>query len=204
MPKAFNSDQLNYIRTKLLNIGKNMFEQQGFNNFGIRDLVKEAGISIGMFYKFFNSKEDFFMKIVNIEKQRIRKSIVKEVMQFKEEPVKALKSFYYIVVKELYDNPLMKTILFNEEYSAVKEQLSETDLISDREQSLQPFLDLMNYWKSKNLILDVNNELVLGSLRSLVYLNFHKDEIGLDKFDSIIEFLINQVCGYLEGDFNNT
>ncbi|QOR35099.1 TetR/AcrR family transcriptional regulator [Clostridium sp. 'deep sea'] len=203
MPKAFTKNELKNTKTKLLLNGKKIFEHKGFAKFGVRELVKETGISIGMFYKLYSSKEELFVEIVSIEQKRIRQSIVTEVMQYKDDPVKALKSFYYIVVKELYDNKLMNTILFNNEYSSLKSHLTEVNFISERELSLKPFVDLMNYWKSKKLIRDIDNELVLASLRSLVYLNFHKDEIGEDKFNNIVEFLVNQVCLYVEGGSYN-
>ena len=203
MPKAFSKNELMNTKVELLGNGKKIFENKGFAKFGIRELVEKTGISIGMFYKIYSSKEEFLMEIINIEQQRIRQSIVTEVMQYKENPEKALKCFYYIVVKELYDNKLMNTILFNNEYSSLKSHLTKTELVSEREKSLKPFTELMNYWKSKKLIRDIDNELVLGSLRSLVYLNFHKDEIGEDKFTNIVQFLVNQVCMYVKGGSYN-
>ncbi|QUI21808.1 TetR/AcrR family transcriptional regulator [Vallitalea pronyensis] len=196
MPRAFTQEELEKIRAKLLSKGKILFEKYGYKKFGIRDLTSEVGIANGMFYRFFESKETFFLEIIRTEKYKIRKRIAAEIMKHKDNPAKALKCFYRIIVKELYENALMNTILHKNEYSFILENMSSDDMIDEREKSLELIVELMNDWKSKHLMKDIDAVEVIGAIRSLVYLNFHKEEIGLDQYDAIIDFLLNRICDY--------
>ncbi|GMQ63598.1 TetR/AcrR family transcriptional regulator [Vallitalea maricola] len=197
MPRAFSEEELKTIKAQLLQKGKMLFERYGYKKFGIRDLTSEVGIANGMFYKFFESKEKLFFEIINIEKKKLRKKILSEVMINKDNPIKALKNFYYVIVKELYENSLMNTILLKKEYDFITENMSSNELINEREKSLDPILELVDYWKSENLIKDVDTDIIIGAVRSLVYLNFHKEEIGIDKYDQIVEFLLDRICEYV-------
>ncbi len=53
-------------KKELLEIGLRIFLENGMTNFSIRNLVKEADISIGLFYYYFDSKEDFILNCVEI------------------------------------------------------------------------------------------------------------------------------------------
>lgn len=175
-----------------------MFAKYGFRKFGIRDLTAEIGIASGMFYKFFDSKEELLFIILENEKNKIREKIYNEMMVYKNDPKKALKSFYYIIIKELQENPIMKTILLKEEYPFIAKQMTEEQMLEERNKSLLPIMELANYWKKKGYIKDIDIEVVINSLRSLVYLWFHKAEIGEDNYTDVIEFMINRICRYLD------
>ncbi|WP_458788478.1 hypothetical protein, partial [Vallitalea sediminicola] len=69
-------------------------------------------------------------EIINIEKKKLRKKILSEVMINKDNPIKALKNFYYVIVKELYENSLMNTILLKKEYDFITENMSSNELIN--------------------------------------------------------------------------
>ncbi len=53
-------------KEELIKIGLKLFSYNGMNNFSIRKLVEEANISIGLFYYYFKSKEDFILECVEI------------------------------------------------------------------------------------------------------------------------------------------
>jgi len=198
LPKGFTQEETEIIKEKLLIKGKELFAKYGYKKFGIRDLTAEVGIANGMFYKFFKSKEELFFLILEDEKKKIRDEIYNGMMIYKDDPIKALKNFYYIITKELNDNPMMKTILLNKEYPSITRQMTDEQMLEERNKSLQPILELTIYWKEKGLIKgDKDITIVVESLRSLVLLWFHKEEIGEDKYSTIIEFMIDRVCDYI-------
>lgn len=57
-------------RDELILIGLRIFTENGLSNFSVRKLVEEAGISIGLFYYYFNSKEGFILECVETYNQR--------------------------------------------------------------------------------------------------------------------------------------
>ncbi|MBM7540745.1 TetR/AcrR family transcriptional regulator [Amphibacillus cookii] len=198
MPKGFTQKEVEIIKNQLIIKGKELFIKYGYNKFGIRDLAEETGISTGMFYKFFNSKEELFFIILENERIEIRNKIYNKLMDYKDEPKNALRGFYYTIIEELQANPIMKTILVKGEYSFITNQMTEAEMIKEREKSLNPIVDISKYWIEKGLIKDTDINMVIESLRSLVYLWFHKEEIGEERYPVVIEFLIDRICDYTE------
>jgi TetR/AcrR family transcriptional repressor of nem operon len=49
----------------LLEAGKKTFLEKGYNNSGIESIVQEAGVPKGSFYYYFDSKEDFGLKVLD-------------------------------------------------------------------------------------------------------------------------------------------
>lgn len=50
-------------KNKIYNVSIALFEKYGYDNVHIKDIVKEANISVGTFYHYYKSKEDVFYEI---------------------------------------------------------------------------------------------------------------------------------------------
>jgi TetR/AcrR family transcriptional repressor of nem operon len=62
MPKA---DRRNETRNSLLEAGVRIVLERGYNNAGLDAILAEAGVPKGSFYYYFESKEDFGLRIVD-------------------------------------------------------------------------------------------------------------------------------------------
>ncbi len=63
--KKLTKRQLQAIDTKnrIYNVAIDLMERKGFDNITIEEIAKKAGVSIGSFYHYFNSKHDVFAEI---------------------------------------------------------------------------------------------------------------------------------------------
>lgn len=52
-------------KDKILNAAVSLFSQKGFHKTSVSDIAKEAGVSKGLTYNYFKSKEDLLLAIVN-------------------------------------------------------------------------------------------------------------------------------------------
>ncbi len=52
-------------KTTLLEAGKKVFLEKGYNNAGIESILQAAGVPKGSFYYYFESKEDFGLQVIN-------------------------------------------------------------------------------------------------------------------------------------------
>lgn len=52
-------------KTTLLEAGKQVFLEKGYNNAGIEAILQTAGVPKGSFYYYFESKEDFGLQVIN-------------------------------------------------------------------------------------------------------------------------------------------
>lgn len=197
MPVGFTKEQSDSIESNLLIIGRQLFIKYGYKQVGVREITNEVGISSGMFYKFYQSKDDLFFSILQIEQEQIRIKILDKMMAYKDCPVTALNNFYYIIVEELKNNPLMKTILIKKEYDTINSKVTKEKKSDENQQSFNHLMELITYWKQNHLICKIDIHLVLQSLRALVLLWFHQDDIGEEQFPLVMKFLIDRVCDYV-------
>lgn len=197
MPVGFTNEHIDIIKNKLLINGRLLFIKYGYKQVGVREITKEVGISSGMFYKMYQSKDDLFFLILQIEQEQIRLKIVDKMMAYKDDPVTALNNFYYIIIEELKINPLMKTILLKKEYDTINSKITKEEKLDEKQKSINHLMELVTYWKENHLIREIDINLVLQSLRALVLLWFHQDDIGEDHFSLVMEFLIDRVCEYV-------
>ena len=70
MAKSFSEIERHNIREMLINACEESWSTYGFKKTGVDDLCRQAGISKGAFYLFYNSKEDLFCD--TIERVRLR------------------------------------------------------------------------------------------------------------------------------------
>lgn len=194
MTKGFSEEEKTIIKEQLLKKAKELFSKYGFKKTGVRELTSAVGIANGTFYQFFDSKEELFFTILQKESDKIRRKIIEETLVYKEEPVKALKCLFYSIIEELESNPMMKTILLQEEVELITRKLTPEQIKMQKEASLIPLTSIAQQWKKKGWLQDVEPEIFIGSIRSLIFLLFHKNEIGDGVFDQVIEFLLDRAC----------
>ncbi|MEL7571009.1 MAG: TetR/AcrR family transcriptional regulator, partial [Eubacteriaceae bacterium] len=63
--KRITSRQAQAIKTKnkILKTAIDMMQKKGFDNITIKGISKNAGVSVGSFYYYFNSKDDILLDI---------------------------------------------------------------------------------------------------------------------------------------------
>ena len=69
MTNAFHKDTFDRIpdekRARIIEIATTEFAGRGFDNANINDIADKAGVSVGSLYKYFDSKENFFLTCVS-------------------------------------------------------------------------------------------------------------------------------------------
>ncbi|MCK4258879.1 MAG: helix-turn-helix transcriptional regulator [Halanaerobiales bacterium] len=81
MAKAFSDNEKKIIKNAIIEKGRELFGKYGFKKTAIGDLTKSTGISQGSFYSFFNSKEELYFEILEIEEQVIREKLLSEIIR---------------------------------------------------------------------------------------------------------------------------
>lgn len=71
----------------ILEIGVEEFANKGFDGANINIIAKRAGISVGLMYKYFNTKEDLFLTCVN-HGMEILDQVLREIMNSDEKLLK--------------------------------------------------------------------------------------------------------------------
>lgn len=196
MTRAFNDREKEIIRQSLVEKGRELFLSYGLKKTSISDITKAVGIAQGSFYIFFDSKEDLYFEILQIEEEKIRGSLIDEQLLNK----KLTKEVFKLFLKEAFkaiENPLVKTLLIKEDYENLVRKLSEEKVKQHLQNDSKEMLPLIEYWQSQGIMRKMPPEIIISSIRTLFIMSLHKKEIGEEIYEETISFYIDALCEQL-------
>ena len=196
MGRAYTEEEREKLKIRIKQLGKEMFEKEGFKNFRIQKLTKESGISLGGFYTFFENKESLYREILNDEKNRIRAKIIDWVKKCHIRP-----RDFFIEIADKFQEKARENKLYEarESYNLVDEVLLDTEDTNKRE-NLAFIQKLREIWEEKGIYLNGSNEEIYGilALFGVVAMKWYVMD------ESVFEKLYGEVCDNLIGKIAGT
>lgn len=194
MPRHFSESEKKEIKNKLLDAAKTLFLQFGINKTNIVDITDKAGVGKGTFYTFFKSKGDIYMQLYS-EEWTLVHHVLDEKYKFRKGDISELLLDYIFENRGLLLNhPLLSVVYDRQTLTLISEASVAKRLAEFRELSDQKMVEMIESWYEANHIQSsVKPEIVSGMMRSLSYLNYHKDEIGEGIFDDVIQHLASGI-----------
>src|SRR5690625_72050 len=128
MSRRFNKNQKKFIRNSLIEQGKMLFTQYGFQKTSIHEITKNVGIAQGTFYNFFDSKEELYFVILELEEEKIKKQLIKVEIFKEHEPKKAIKQILRKLIETVETNPLIRELYFGNNLKNMMRKLSSEAL----------------------------------------------------------------------------
>lgn len=120
-------------KSLLLSLGMRHFGEKGFRSVNISEITREAGISVGTFYNYFDSKEVYYAELLDsIEREGVR--IVDRLISRLKSPMNKLKTVYRFVTLGLRRNELLRGILLRDQRYAYPG-------LQEREAILRPHIE---------------------------------------------------------------
>jgi len=122
----------------LLKVGERLFAQSGYRDVSIRDITNAAGLGMGSFYTYFDSKEDFYSAILDGIEQRGVREMEKRVNSFRS-PLYRLKALYRYTTLSLRNNDILRGIYSREKryvYPGLEARSTQTNTLLARVESL--------------------------------------------------------------------
>ena len=117
MPKTFTKKEKEIIRNIIIQKGWELFSTKGLKNTSITELTNAASIAQGSFYNFFDSKEELFFEILELEEYNSEQFLIdnlKSSNSSKEAIKKILKGSY-----QLFEaNPLIRRLYESRDYDS--------------------------------------------------------------------------------------
>lgn len=117
-------------KRRLKEAAHKFFKEKGYKATNISEIAREAGIAVGTFYKFYESKEEIFTEVYVEENENIRAEIINKI-NWDGEPVEVVDELFTYSLKYTstnnilseWSNPAIADVLHN--YYAT-EKSSET------------------------------------------------------------------------------
>ncbi len=193
MPKTFTKKEKEIIRNILIQKGWELFSAYGLKNTSITELTKAARIAQGSFYTFFDSKEELYFEILELEESKSEQFLINTIKSShssKEAIKKILKGSF-----ELFEaTPIIRRLYESHDYDLMIRKLPPEKLENHMKEDTVRILNIIKDMQHENEIIDAQTEIIAGMLRAIIILYFHQDEIGLDIYPKVIDLLADIVA----------
>ena len=163
---------------------------KGFKDTNISAIPKMAGMGVGTFYNYYSSKEKLFIEIFIKENEKLKKNIM-ESIDLDDDPIKVVKEAIALNLNGTNSNPILKEWYNKDFFSKLEKEFYEAAGI----ESIYEFMnkgtiELIKKWKAERKIRDdLDDKLILAIFNSIPYIDIHKEQIGIQYFPQIIDYL---------------
>lgn len=172
-------------KIELFNCAKELFSTKGYKDTNVSDITKMAGVAVGTFYKYFESKEKLFLEIYMKENEMLKDSF--EIVPV-DDPVQMVKQIMALNFKGMSTNPILKEWYNKDSFGKLEKAFYEQGGL-EKNNLNSGILSLLKMWKMEGKIRnDMEDDLILAMIRSIFYIDIHKEEIGFQHFPHILEY----------------
>jgi AcrR family transcriptional regulator len=177
-------------KADILNSGRELFNTKGFKYTKVSDIAKMAGIGIGTFYNYYSSKEKLFLEIYIKESEDIKKSMM-ESIDLNDDPVTLVTKFVTQNVSAMNSNLILKEWYNRELFSKLKKYFYEQGGLEGIDKFMHSGkVKLNKKWRAEGKIRgDLNDDLISAMFNSILYIDIHKSEIGVQHFPQILHYI---------------
>ncbi|MCR6105196.1 TetR/AcrR family transcriptional regulator [Salipaludibacillus agaradhaerens] len=193
-PRGFTDDEEKRIRYDLMQAGREKFGTMGLRKTSIKDLTEIAGIAQGSFYKFYESKELLYFRLLEQDEASINQTIY-YMGALEKMDAEGFSKLLQKALRMIEERPLLRRVMVSDEYQALVRKLPADVVERHEEKDILSFNQLFHLWKDQG-VLDGNldSTIISGAIRALLLASTHKREIGYDVFDASIDFLIQSLA----------
>ncbi len=188
MPRHFTSEEKIEIEGKLLAAAKELFLQYGVSKTNISDITDRAGVGKGTFYLFYKSKGDIYLRLYWDDWNAVHDSIDQHYMGKKGKLEDLILDYIHENRRQLFSHPIIANTYERDALSLISDKATKNRLESFAGHAKNRLIAIINSWLEANDIdCNISPEVLSGMMRSISYLTYHKDEVGEDIFDEVIQ-----------------
>jgi len=193
MSRGFTENEKQTITNSLINQGKMLFSTYGFKKTTIQYITNNVEIAQGIFYNFFNSKEELYFIILETEEKELRERFSDINLSNEKHPKETIKKVLKEMIHIIELNPFIRELYFSNTMDHIINKLSPQLLENHFKKDTSSLFPFIHQLQEAGFALNKSPEVVAGVLRSLFLLTFHQKEIGETVYEETVEFYIDLV-----------
>jgi AcrR family transcriptional regulator len=190
MARQFNDAEKADIKALLITKGKELFAARGLKKTTVDEITREVGIAQGSFYAFFDSKEELYFEILEMEEREIWKSL-KSRLESMTLNRKNFKQFLSMSINTIHENPLMQDLIVNDSYGKLLRKVPKSKMEKHLKEETSVLMDSIHSSQRDGLMITVEPRVLAGLFHGLFLLYLHKEDIGADIFDDVIGLFLD-------------
>ena len=193
MPTAFTDEELEHIRSALIQAGIRLSKELGLQKMSVEKLTAAVGIAKGSFYMFFGSKEDFILEVAEYTGAQTQKMLLSRLNGRRQMSAHEFMEFFSEYLHSDYD--LMNGLTV-EDFFWLKKHIKKQVLFDPDEQ-----IKTAELWLS--LINDVRPGVDAGTfvnlIKSIYAIREHSDTMVKASMESSVQVLLRTIEVYVSG-----
>lgn len=193
MPTAFTDEELEHIRSALIQAGIRLSKELGLQKMSVEKLTAAVGIAKGSFYMFFGSKEDFILEVAEYTGAQTQKMLLSRLNGRRKMSAHEFMEFFSEYLHSDFD--LMNELTV-EDFFWLKKHIKKQVLFDPDEQ-----IKTAELWLS--LINDVRPGVDAGTfvnlIKSIYAIREHGDTMVKASMESSVQVLLRTIEVYVSG-----
>jgi len=191
--RAFSDKEKEAIRAKLIKAAERLFTEQGFSKTSVSELARAAGIGKGTFYMFYKTKEELVCDLHSAIHQQWEHRFTGVLACMVDDPEQAIVQFLHAAF-EIFSHPLVLKLQQTGDFDRIYRSLEHSELDAHSDMSLEPMVPLVGMAQQAGAIIEGNPRVIAATIRSVCMLGLHRQDIGAEMYDEVIELLIALVA----------
>ena len=189
--RGFSDAERDRIETGLLDAGEELFARFGLSKTTIADLTDEVGIGTSTFYRFYDSKEDLYLDVLEREGERIVERMEREGVAAGDDPERVVGDFLRFMFAEIETNPLVRRLIVADELDRLDAARTDAEREADRDAEVATVRAFIDPFVERGAVHGDDPDLVARAVASIPYLTLHEDDIGADEYPAVRDFVID-------------
>ena len=193
MPTAFTDEELEHIRSALIQAGIRLSKGLGLQKMSVEKLTAAVGIAKGSFYMFFGSKEDFILEVAEYTGAQTQKMLLSRLNGRRKMSAHEFMEFFS---EYLHSDFGLMNGLTVEDFFWLKKHIKKQVLFDPDEQ-----IKTAELWLS--LINDVRPGVDAGTfvnlIKSIYAIREHGDTMVKASMESSVQVLLRMIEVYVSG-----
>ena len=190
MGRQFSEAERVDIFNLLMERGKELFGALGLKKTTVEDITKEVGIAQGSFYAFFDSKEELYFEVLEMEEKALWESLRSQLSDIRLDR-KGFKQFLSISLDLIHENPFIKDLVQNNSYSKLLRKVPESKMSAHLAEERAILTESLGSYQREGTMKKVEPDVLAGLFHALFLLYLHKEDIGVDIFPDVIGLMLD-------------
>lgn len=176
-------------KAEILKSGRELFKIKGFKNTNVSEITKLAGMATGTFYNYYSSKDKLFMDIFLEENIKLKEFILGKI-NLEAHPLEVIGTIMHLNMEGMRSNPILKEWYNCDVFNRIEQVYLEENGSKHVDFIYDDFTEVIKTWQSQGKIRkDIKTEMIMAIFSALINIDTHKNEIGLQYFPQVLEYL---------------
>ena len=176
-------------KAAILKCGRELFSSKGFKDTNVAEITRTAGMATGTFYNYYPSKEKLFMEIYMEENVKLKRSIM-ESLDLEADPINVMKEMMFLNYQGMSSNPILKQWYNRDVFSKIEQNFREENGLERVDFLYESFIEIVKKWQAEGKMRDdIGAEMIMAIFTAITNVDTHKEEIGLQYFPDVLEYI---------------